>query len=116
MLPRRTLIAAIALVFAACASASDATAPTAGQAGTTTAVSIDSFAYMPQTITVAVGETVEWTNDQSVGHTVTADDGSIDSGTMANQATFAMTFETAGTFAYHCTIHPNMTGTVTVTG
>jgi plastocyanin len=45
---------------------------------------------------------------------VTADDGSFDSGSLATDATFSQTFDAAGTFAYHCTIHPSMTGTITV--
>ena len=47
-------------------------------------------------------------------HTVTADDGSFDSKSLASNATFSQTFAKAGTFAYHCAIHPGMKGTVTV--
>jgi plastocyanin/predicted lipoprotein with Yx(FWY)xxD motif len=76
---------------------------------------IANFAFAPVDITVTVGETVTWTNADSPSHTVTADDGSFDSGGIAPGATFSQSFTKAGTYAYHCTIHPSMTGTVTVT-
>ena len=50
----------------------------------------------------------------SAQHTVTADDGSFDGGPLATGATFSQTFSTAGTFSYHCKIHPSMTATITV--
>ena len=63
---------------------------------------------------MTAGTTVTWTNSDSTQHTVTADDGSFDSGVLAQGQTFSHTFDTAGTIAYHCTIHPNMQATVTV--
>ncbi len=82
------------------------------------AVTINGFAFMPASITVPVGTRVVWTNQQpQVPHTVTSDTAGIfDSGTFQTGATFAFTFNQAGTFAYHCNIHPNMHGTVVVTG
>jgi plastocyanin len=63
-----------------------------------------------------VGTTVVWTNTGAVAHTVTADDGaSFDSGSLDPKATFALTPAAAGTFAYHCTFHPWMKGTLSVT-
>ncbi|MPV87830.1 cupredoxin domain-containing protein [Georgenia ruanii] len=76
------------------------------------AVQIKNFAFAPASQTVAAGQTVTWTNDDSTDHTVTADDNSFDSGRLAPGKTFTHTFATAGTYAYHCAIHPNMTGTV----
>jgi plastocyanin len=64
---------------------------------------------------VAVGTTVTWTNQDSTAHTVTANDGSFDSGPIQPGKSFSHTFSTAGTVAYHCKIHPSMTATVTVT-
>jgi len=82
----------------------------------TASVSINGFAFMPASVSVTAGSTVTWTQNQSgVMHTVTADNGSFDSGALATGRTFSMTFSTAGTFAYHCSIHPSMHGTVTVT-
>ena len=78
------------------------------------AVSISGFSYSPGSVTVAVGDTVTWTNSDAQAHTATADDASWDSGSIGNGASGTVTFSTAGTFPYHCSIHPEMTGTVTV--
>jgi len=75
---------------------------------------IKGFAFVPGTIEVAVGTTIEWINSDLVAHTVTSDAGLFDSGVMQNQQTFAWTFDAAGTFDYHCTIHPTMVATVVV--
>ena len=81
-----------------------------------TAVSIVDFAFQPASIEVPAGSTVTWTNAGAAPHTVTADDGSFDSGQLKPGATFSQTFSTPGTYTYHCEIHPQMTGTVVVTG
>lgn len=73
-----------------------------------------SWGYSPASITVHVGDTVTWTNAGTVGHTVTADDGSFDSGMLDVGASWSYTFNSPGTFAYHCTPHPWMKGTVVV--
>lgn len=67
-------------------------------------------------VTVAVGETVEVTNSDSIPHTWTSDDDLFDSGSLGQGDTFDFAFDEAGEFAYHCDIHPTMTGTVTVEG
>jgi plastocyanin len=79
-------------------------------------VSIVNFAYSPASVSVSVGDTVTWTNnDAGIPHTVSSDTpGVFDSGNMNTGATFAKTFTAAGTFTYHCNIHPSMTGTVVV--
>ena len=94
--------------------AAGASMPPANDAAAVVEVSIKDFSFQPATIEVPVCGTVTWTNDDSTGHTVTADDASFDSGTLATGANFSHTFETAGTFAYHCSIHPTMTATITV--
>lgn len=72
-------------------------------------------AFSPNPITVGTGTTVTWTNnDSNVAHTSTADGGSWDSGALAPGTSFSHTFNTVGTFSYHCRIHPNMVGTVSV--
>jgi plastocyanin len=71
-------------------------------------------AYLPDSITVSVGTTVKWTNNDAIGHDVTSQNNLFLSGNMAPGATFSQTFMTAGTFPYYCTIHAGMTGTVTV--
>ena len=73
-------------------------------------------------LTVAVGTTVVWTNDDRASHTVTlgnngvGDEGGFESGNLNGGGTFSFTFDTTGTFAYTCTIHPSMNATVEVTG
>jgi len=77
-------------------------------------VSIANMAFSPASITVTAGTMVTWTNNDNMTHTVTADDGSYDSGNIVTGNGFSKTFTVAGTYAYHCTIHPSMTGTVIV--
>lgn len=83
----------------------------------TNTVAIENFAFSPANITVKKGTAVTWTNKDSTPHTVTENDGQTgpDSGTMAQNSSYTFTFNTVGKFQYHCTIHPNMVGTVTVT-
>jgi len=74
-----------------------------------------SWHFDPATVTVKVGTKATWTNSGAVPHTVTADDGkTFDSGDMQANATFSFTPTLAGTFAYHCTYHPWMKGTLIV--
>ena len=79
-------------------------------------VSIVDFDFSPGSLEVAAGTTVTWTNDGDAPHTVTADRGEFDSGELASGDTYSFTFDTPGTYAYHCEIHPNMTATIVVTG
>jgi plastocyanin len=91
-------------------------APTAGAQGKTTTVSIKNFAFNPPNATVAPGTTVTWVNNDQTAHTVTANDGAFDSGTLQPGQSYSFKFDKAGTYAYHCNIHPDMTATVTVNG
>ena len=94
----------------ASASATDSPAPQGG-----TAVSISDFKFNPATLTVPVGTTVTWTNQDEEPHTVAAKDGSFHSPGMDSHGTYSFTFATAGSYDYICSIHPFMTGTVVVT-
>lgn len=78
------------------------------------AVDISGFAFSPRELAVAVGDTVTWANADAQGHTATADDGAFDTGTIGGNSSKAVTLTTAGTFAYHCRIHPAMTATLFV--
>lgn len=78
------------------------------------AATIKSFKFSPTPLTVKVGTKVTWTNNDSSTHTVTADGGSFDLGKLGQGKTASFTFSKAGTFAYHCDIHPTMKATVTV--
>ena len=77
-------------------------------------VFIQSFAFTPSTISVTLNSTVVWTNKDAVAHTVTSDDGLFDSGLMSTDGVYSHQFTTAGTFNYHCTVHPYMLGKVVV--
>jgi len=114
---------AIALLGAGCSPQSappaiNAANGNAGPAVHTSAksdVSISNFSFDPGTITVNKGMAVVWTNNDSVGHTVTADQGTGPASSLLNPGeTYAYTFNEPGTFSYHCSIHPSMKGTVTV--
>src|SRR5215212_28057 len=91
-------------------------APTAGARGKTMTVSIKGFAFNPPNATVAPGTTVTWVNDDQAPHTATANDGAFDSGTLQPGQSYSFVFDKPGTYAYHCNIHPDMTGTITVSG
>jgi plastocyanin len=108
-------------VFVVACGGAAATTTTAGSPVTTAAggtsgaqVVLKGFAFDPADVTIKAGESVTWTNQDSVTHDVTADNGEFKSGTMADGATFSSTFAKAGTYPYHCGIHPTMKGTVTV--
>lgn len=87
----------------------------AGQPPATAAdVKIDNFAFGPQTLTVAVGTTVTWTNRDDIPHTVVSTDGVFKSKARDTDETFSYKFDKAGTYSYFCSIHPKMTGQVVV--
>src|SRR4051794_32090873 len=94
---RRAVVAALAVAATAAASAR-AQAPN----GSASAVSLEAMSVSPADIDVLVGETVTWTNNSFLGHTVTADAGDWSSATLNNGQRFSHSFRTAGTFAYHC--------------
>lgn len=78
------------------------------------AVTIDNFNFAPNSITVAVGTTVTWTNQDDVPHNVTNPEKLFKSPTLDTGEKWEYTFKSAGTFNYYCTIHPKMTGKVVV--
>lgn len=85
---------------------------------TTTSVTIQNFAFSPANIAVRTGMTVTWTNKDSVAHTVTETDGKQgpNSSDVNPGSNYSFTFTEPGTYHYHCSIHSEMTGTVTVVG
>ena len=116
----------VALAFAACGGSTDTSGGGTGgatPADTTPAavtISVQSDPtnvgkYSPTPATAKVGDTVKWTfDDDASQHTVTADDSSFDSSTKGKGETFTHKFDKAGTFTYHCSLHANMKGTITV--
>lgn len=113
---------AFVLLLGACgAGASTEESPSAtaqdsqsgGGGGEGADVRIVDNAFDPAEIQVSAGTSVDWENTGDATHTVTFDDGD-DSGDLNSGATYSRTFDDAGEFAYVCSIHPQMTGTVTV--
>jgi plastocyanin len=75
---------------------------------------IQSKAFSPSVLTVAVNTTVKWTNKDTVAHTVTSDDGKFDSGTINPNGTFDHAFTSKGFYTYYCTFNPKLTGSIQV--
>ena len=106
------LILAAALLLGCASYSTPTTTPTTPSSGN--AVSISNFSFTPGTLTVAAGTTVTWTNNDSTTHTVTSDTGAFGSGNLTPGSSFSHTFAGPGSYAYHCSIHTSMRGTVTV--
>jgi len=109
---RGTLVAAAGLaacVFALAAGAANADAPVR-------TVTIPGKSYDPAQLSVLVGTTVAWKNDDSINHTVTADGDAFSSGYVPPGGSFTFTFAKQGRYAFHCTIHRFMRGEVDVFG
>ncbi len=80
-------------------------------------VGMKGIAFIPEEITVQVGQKITWTNNEDVPHNVIAEEGAdFQSETFGKDGTFSFTPEAAGTIKYVCTIHPGMDGTITVEG
>ncbi len=79
-----------------------------------TSVRMAGSRFEPATLTAAPGVTVRWFNDDGLPHTITAADGSWDSGNLAPGATFDREYDLPGTYLYLCRYHPGMTGTIVV--
>ena len=118
----RQVAIGLCLMCVVSACGANSTSPSSGTS-TGTAVSIPvgartlgTSAYVPSPITVASGSTVTWTNNDSIAHTSTSTDAGavFDSGTVAAGGKFSFTFQNKGTFAYHCTFHPGMIGSIVV--
>lgn len=116
-------VVAFSLFFSACQAGAPVTPPSQQGASNTqqtapvvgTKISISGNAFSPSNLSVKVGQTVTWTNSDGYAHTVVSDDGTINSGNLDTGKTFSSSFSKTGTYAYHCSIHPYMTGTITVT-
>ncbi|HEV2251551.1 MAG TPA: cupredoxin domain-containing protein, partial [Candidatus Limnocylindria bacterium] len=83
---------------------------------TSRSVVIQDFTFVPQTATINVGESVTWINNDPLNHTATSDTGAFDTGAIPASGNRTVSFSTAGTFAYHCSVHPSMKGTIVVLG
>jgi plastocyanin len=108
----------LVVVLTACGSKTVSPAAPATSApavsGNEAKINISSFKFDPANITIKAGETVTWINQDDVVHTVVADDNSWTSDNLGKGVSYSHTFDTAGTFAYHCGVHPTMKGAVIV--
>ena len=77
-------------------------------------VKIANFTFEPPVLTVKVGTTVTWVNDDDIPHLVAEKDGKFRSSALDTDATFSQTFKDAGTIEYFCVLHPHMTGKIVV--
>ncbi|MGZ4208651.1 MAG: cupredoxin domain-containing protein, partial [Actinomycetota bacterium] len=102
----RRVVAAALILFVV-------SAPLAGARAAETAVHAGDDYFDPGVVRVQVGATITWDNAGRSAHTVTADDGSY-GGALFNGGMYSHTFDSPGTFTYHCTIHPTMRGEVDV--
>ena len=112
------VVAIVALGLVRSPRSSSATAATVDvvAAGGQPDVTIKDFAFAPAALSVRAGTTVVWTNKDSEPHTVrSVGSDTLKSTALDDNATYSYTFTTAGTYAYHCSIHAEMHGTVIVT-
>jgi len=91
-------------------AAAEAAAPAKGAI-----VKIANFEFGPTTMTVPVGATVTWTNADDDAHSVVADNKAFRSAPLDTGDSYSFTFAAAGTYAYHCGLHPQMVGKIVVT-
>ena len=98
------------------AASGGGSATTAAASGGAATVVAKDIAYNPTELTVKVGDTITFKNDDGFAHTFTANNGEFDSGNVDGGGSFTFTPDADGTIAFHCKIHSNMKGTITVEG
>jgi amicyanin len=109
----RTPIAA-AVLGAAVGSVLAASVLVAAAQSPASAVAVDNFTFNPQSLTVKAGTTVTWTNKDDIPHAIAAVNKLFKSKTLDTDNSYSFTFTTPGTYAYFCSLHPHMTGTIVV--
>lgn len=77
-------------------------------------VKIDNFTFSPPTLTIKAGTTVTWKNEDDIPHTVASVTKAFKSKALDTDDSYSFTFATAGTYAYFCSLHPHMMGTIVV--
>jgi plastocyanin len=114
------LLAVFAIAIAGCGSsggtgASSSPSSTAAGGASPQAVTIKDYTFKPAKITVPVGTTVDFSNDDSTAHTATStESGVFESGAIQPGKSGTITLKKAGTFTYYCAFHPFMKGTIVV--
>jgi plastocyanin len=107
------VVALVALVLAKHGGGSSSSRSSAIVTGKAV-VTIENYAFAPQSLTVRAGTRVSWANRDSTAHTATADQGSLDTGTINPGQSKTIEFARPGVYAYHCAFHAFMTGTIKV--
>jgi plastocyanin len=114
-----TVFVILACVAAGCYSsptpATPATPPASSGGGNT--ITIKNFAFSPPALTVKTGTVVTWMNQDGTTHAIASDAGSpavFSSDPLSPGSSYTFTFTSAGTYPYHCSIHPSMKGTIIV--
>lgn len=120
----RLILVVVALIaIASCGKSSTPTNPSPTSSplpsGSTVSIvqgasALTTTAFNPNPLNITRGMTVTWVNNDNTTHTSSSNAGTWNSGNIAPGGNFSVTFQSAGTFPYQCTIHPNMVGTVTV--
>lgn len=113
---RLSSLLVIAVVGALPACGDDSSGPGACTPSATQ-ICMSGSSFIPSTLSVAAGATVTWRNESGISHTVTSDPGATEAfdEPVGDGDTFVRQFNTAGSYPYHCEIHPGMDGTLTVT-
>lgn len=114
--------AASLIVITGCSSSQTRVIPATTQTTTTTVtttstskdITIANFQFSPAAMEIAIGETVTRTNNDTMPHTILADDDSFQSTALQQGESFSFTFNEAGVYSYHCSIHPSMKAEITV--
>jgi plastocyanin len=91
-----------------------AATPAAATTAASVRIEIQQFAFAQAAVTVPVGTTVTWVNQDEDAHTVTADDGRFASAGLDRGERFSYRFTAPGTYVYHCALHPHMTARIVV--
>ena len=110
IVPALVVVAVVVTYFV-----SDVRQGTQSAAAAPDTVVIKDFSFSPKPITVKVGSTITVINDDNTTHTLTANNGAFNTGDLGSGRRGSVTVDRAGTYRYHCTIHPFMTGTARVT-
>lgn len=116
---RALVICVLAILLLGCSSYQQSSGQQQPPGGNQTlpevnAVTISGFRFTPAGIQISAGTNVTWTNEDNVMHTVTFDNGMFSSPSMQHGGSVSYVFNTPGVYTYHCSIHPSMTGSVTV--
>lgn len=92
----------------------DVCAPDTSGAAAVVSAGIEGNTFLPASISAKVGDVITWTNSDGVAHGIQVDDGPRCTGAIAGRGTGSTTFSEAGTFPFHCFVHPSMKGTFTI--